>query len=152
LPSLGWGAVTWVGFFIALMLVVGATILGAILFGVLTLGQLSGTVIGLGLLTLVGLIVGFVLLTTFVAKVVFGAALGKWIFARLNSPLGEHRYWPMIVGVLITAAVIALLSFPLIPGFLGGLLNFAVVLLGLGALWLWVRERITRKPALSTAV
>lgn len=152
LPSLGWGAVTWVVFFIALLLVVAVTILGAILFGVLTLGQLSGTVIGLGLLTLLGLIVGFVLVTTFVAKVVFGAALGKWILARLNSSLAAHRYWPMIVGVLITAAVLALLSFPLLPGFLGGLLNFAVVLLGLGALWLWGRERMGRKAALPAAV
>ena len=86
------------------------------MFGVLTLGQLSGTVIRLGIFSLFGLIVGFVLVTTFVAKVVFGAALGKWILLRLNSPLAEHRYWPMVVGVLITAAVIALLSFPLIPG------------------------------------
>ena len=147
LPSLGWGVVTWAGFFFALFLVICMTILGGIFFGVLTLGQLTGTVIWLGILTVFGLIVGFVLVTTFVAKVVFGAALGKWMLARLNSPLAEHRYWPMVLGVLITAAVIALLSFPLIPGVLGGLLNFAVVLFGLGALWLWGRERMVRKPA-----
>jgi hypothetical protein len=152
LPSLGWGVVAWAAFFFALLVVICLTILGGILFGVLTLGQLTGTVVGLGLLTLLGLIIGFVLVTTFVAKVVFGAALGRWMLARANSPLAEHRYWPMIVGVLITAAVIALLSFPLIPGFLGGLLNFAVVLLGLGALWLWGRDRMARKPALTPAV
>src|SRR5688572_7307692 len=152
LPSLGWGVVTWAGFFFVLLLVVCVTILGGILFGVLTLGQLTGTVIGLGLLTVFALIVGFVLVTTFVAKVVFGAALGKWMLARANSPLAEHRYWPMVVGVLITVAVIALLSFPLIPGFLGGLLNFAVVLLGLGALWLWGRERMLNRPAQLTEV
>ena len=66
--------------------------------------------------------------------------------------LAEHRYWPMVVGVLITVAVIALLSFPLIPGFLGGLLNFAVVLFGLGALWLWGRERMVNKSAQLTEV
>ena len=146
-PSLGWGVVTWVGFFFAVLLVVGVTILGGILFGVLTLGQLTGTVIWLGLLSVFVLIVGFVLVTTFVAKVIFGAALGKWMLARANSPLAEHRYWPMVVGVLITVAVIALLSFPLIPGFLGGLLNFAVVLFGLGALWLWGRERMVKETA-----
>lgn len=152
LPSLGWGALAWAGFFFALLLIICVTILGAILFGVLTLGQLTGTVIGVGLLTLLGLILGFVLVTTFVAKVVFGAALGKWTLARLRSPLAEHRYWPMVLGVLMTAAVIALLSFPLIPGFLGWLVNVLVVLLGLGALWLWGRERMARKPALPTAV
>jgi hypothetical protein len=44
-------------------------------------------------------------------------------------------------------AVIALFRFPLIPGFLGALLNFAVILFGLGALWLWGRERIAHQPA-----
>jgi cytoskeletal protein CcmA (bactofilin family) len=149
LPSLAGGAVAWAAFFFVLLLILLVTALGGILFGVLTLGQLSGAVILLGILTLFGLIVGFVLVTSFVAKVVFGAALGKWILQRLNSPLAEHRYWPMVVGVLLTAAVIAVLSFPLIPGFLGWLVNFMVVLLGLGSLWLWGRERMTRKPAVA---
>lgn len=149
LPSLGWGAVAWAAFFFVLLLIIAVTILGGLLFGLLTLGQLTGTVIWLGLLALFGLIVGFVLVTTFVAKVVFGAALGKWIFLRANSPLAEHRYWPMIVGVLITVVVTALLTFPLIPGFLGWLLNFAIVLLGLGALWLWSRERMVKKAVVS---
>ncbi len=145
--SLGWGALAWAGFYVAVMLVIFAMIVGAIIFGIMTLGQLSGAVIGLGLLTLVTLIVGFVLVTSFVAKLAFSAALGKWIFVRANSSLAEHRYWPMVVGVLITLAVIAVFSFPLIPGFLGWLLNFAVVLFGLGALWVWGRERMVRKPA-----
>jgi hypothetical protein len=149
LPSLGWGAVAWIVFFLVVLLIIAVTAIGGILFGVLTLGQLSGTVLGLGLLALFGLVVGFVLATTFVAKVVFGVALGKWIFQRTNSSLVEHRYWPMVVGVLITLAVTALLTFPLIPSFLGWLLNFGIVLLGLGALWLWSRERMVRKPALS---
>jgi len=147
LPSLGWGAVAWAAFFFSLLVIIAVTIIGGLFFGVLTLGQLTGTVIWLGLLTLVGLIVGFVLVTTFVAKVVFGVALGKWIFLQAKSPLAEHRYWPMIVGVLITVVVIALLSFPLIPGFLGWLVNFAIVLLGLGALWMWSRERMMAKKA-----
>ena len=151
LPSLGWGAVAWAGFFFALFLVICVTIFGGIFFGILTLGQLTGTVIWLGILTVFGLIVGFVLVTSFVAKIVFGAALGKWMLARANSPLAEHRYWPMVVGVLVTVGVIALLSIPPIPGVLGGLLNFAVVLFGLGALWTWGRERMVRKTASQTA-
>lgn len=149
LPSLGWGAVAWAGFFFVLLLIITVTIIGAIVFGLLTLGQLTGTVIWLGILAFFGLIVGFVLATTFVAKVVFGAALGRWIFLRANSRLAEHRYWPMVVGVLITVAAIALLSFPLIPGFLGWLLNFAIVLLGLGALWLWARERMVKPESVA---
>ena len=145
-PSLGWGVVAYAGFFFVLLLLVFVTILGAVAFGLLTLGGLSGSIAVLGLLALFGLIVGFVLATSFVAKVVFGAALGKWILKRANPSLAEHRYWPMVIGVVITVAIIALLTFPLIPGFFGGLLNLGIVLAGLGALWLVGREALQKKP------
>jgi hypothetical protein len=144
-PSLGWGAFAWVVFFVALFVILAFMVIGGLVFGLLTLGQLSGTVIWVGLLTLLALITGFVLVTSFVAKIVFGTALGKWIFQRINPSLAEHRYWPMLLGILITLAVIALFSFPLIPGFLGWLLNFTVILFGLGALWLWGRERLQQR-------
>jgi hypothetical protein len=107
----------------------------------------AGTVISAGILFLLALVLGFVLITSFVAKIVFGQALGRWLLVRVNSPLSTNRFWPMIVGVVITVAVIALLGFPVIPGFLSGLLNFVVILFGLGALWLWGREYIARPPA-----
>ena len=144
-PSLGWGAVAYAAFFVILLFTIIVIIFGGLLFGALTLGGLAGTIVWLGILALFALILGFVLVTSFVAKIVFGQALGKWFLARANSPLAEHRFWPMVIGVLITVAVIALLSFPLIASFLGGLLNFVVILFGLGALWLWGRERTARR-------
>lgn len=149
-PSLGWGVVAYAGFFFVVLLLVFVMILGAVVFGMLTLGGLSGTIVVLGLLGLFGLIVAFVLATSFLAKIVFGITLGKWILTRLNSPVATHRYWPMVLGVAITVAVVALLTFPLIPGFLGGLLNFAIILFGLGALWLWGRHRMAKAPAATT--
>jgi cytoskeletal protein CcmA (bactofilin family) len=146
-PSLGWGVVAYAGFFFLALLVTFVMVLGGIVFGLLTLGGLSGTTVWLGVLSLFALILGFVLVTSYLAKIVFGIALGRWTLRALNSPLAEHRFWPMIIGVLITLAVIALLSFPLIPGFLGGLLNFAVILFGLGALGLWLRERLGARSA-----
>ncbi len=151
-PSLGWGAVAYAGFFFALLLTIVVMIFGGLLFGALTLGGLLGTVMWLGILALFALILGFVLVTSFVAKIVFGQTIGKWILVRANSPLAEHRIWPMVIGVVITVTVIALLSFPLIPGFLGGLLNFAVVLFGLGALWLWGRERMAGRSIAQESV
>ena len=148
-PSLGWGVVAFAGFFLLVLLIIALIIVGGVLFGVLTLGGLAGTIISVGILSVLALILGFVLVTSFLAKIVFGQALGKWLLVRANSPLAEHRFWPMILGVVITVLVIALFRFPLIPGFLGGLLNFLVVLFGLGALWLWGRERLARRPAAS---
>ena len=148
-PSLGWGVVAYAGFFFLSLLIIFVMILGGVVFGLLTLGGLSGTTIWLGMLSLFALILGFVLVTSYLAKIIFGMAAGRWILRSLNSPLAEHRFWPMIIGVVITLAVIALLSFPLIPGFLGGLLNFAVILFGLGALWLWLRDRLGGKAAVA---
>jgi cytoskeletal protein CcmA (bactofilin family) len=147
-PSLGWGAIAWAAFFFALLLIVIVMIAGGIIFGVLTLGGISGTIIWLGILSLFVLVVLFVLATAYVSKIIVGSALGKWIFSKTNPALAEHKFWPMILGVTLLAIVIALFRFPLMPlGFFGWLLNFAVVLFGLGALWLWGRERMSKQPA-----
>jgi F0F1-type ATP synthase assembly protein I len=144
--SLLWGVVTWALFFFACLLVVFVTIAGGIFFGILTLGSISGTIVWLGILALFTLIIAFVLATAFVAKIVVGDALGRWIFSKTNPALAEHRFWPMVLGVVIIVAVVGMFKFPLVPlGFFGWLLNFAVVLFGLGALWLLGRDRF-RKP------
>lgn len=147
-PSLGWGALAWAAFFFALLLIVIVMIAGGIIFGALTLGGISGTIIWLGILSMFVLTVTFVLATAYVSKIVVGAALGKWIFSKTNPTLAEHRFWPMVLGVIVIAVVVALFRFPLLPlGFFGWLLNFVVVLFGLGALWLWGRERFSKQPA-----
>jgi hypothetical protein len=150
-PSLWWGIVTCAGFLFTLLIIVFITVLGAILFGILTLGGLSAAIIGLGILAFFATILAFALAVTLLAKIVFGMTLGKWILVRLNSPLAGNKYWSMVVGVAATVIVIAVLTFPLIPGFLGGLLNLLIVLFGLGAIWLVVGEGLFRKqvPAAS---
>ena len=148
-PSLGWGAAAVAIFFLLLLLVLLAAGLGGLLFGVISLGGLAGAVIAVGALALLALSLGFVLATSFLAKLVFGQALGRWLLARARSPLAEHRFWPLAIGVVILAAVLALLRLPPIPGFVGSLLNLAVTLSGLGALWLWVDERIARRRTLA---
>ena len=96
----------------------------------------------------IALIVLFVLVTAYVSKIVVGAAVGRWIFSKVSPSLAEHRFWPMILGVILIAGLVALFRFPLVPlGFFGWLLNFTIVLLGLGALWLWGRDRFTKQPA-----
>ena len=147
-PSLGWGAIAWAAFFFALLLIVIVMIASGIIFGVLTLGGISGTIIWLGILSMFALTVTFVLATAYVSKIVVGTALGRWIFSKINPALAEHKFWPMVLGVIVVAVVIALFRFPLVPlGFFGWLLNFAVVLFGLGALWLWGRDRFSKQPA-----
>ena len=130
-PSLGWGAITWAAFFFALLLIVIVMVAGGIIFGVLTLGGLSGAIIWLGILSMFALTVAFVLATAYVTKIVVGSALGKWIFSKTNPALAEHKFWPMILGVIVIAIVVALFRFPLRAA---GLLRLADQLRGC-ALW-----------------
>jgi cytoskeletal protein CcmA (bactofilin family) len=145
-PSLGWGVVTFAGFFFSLLMIIFVTVLGAVIFGVITLGGLSAAIVFTGILLFFATILAFILAASFLAKIVFGITLGKWMLVRANSPLAEHKYWPMVIGVVITVIVVALFTFPLIPGFLGGLINIIVILFGLGAIWLWGREGLSKKP------
>jgi hypothetical protein len=138
--------VTFAGFFFSLLLILFMTVLGAVLFGVITLGGLSAAIVFTGILAFFATVLAFILAASFLAKIVFGITLGKWILVRANSPLAENKYWPMVIGVAITVFVVALFTFPLVPGFLGGLMNFIVILFGLGAMWLWGREGLSRKP------
>jgi len=138
-PTLGWGVVTYAAFFFALLVILLVMILGAILFGVLTLRGLSGTVVGVGIFTMFTLILGFVLVTSFLTKIVVGWLGGKLILGRIKPELAEHKIWSMVLGVSIIALLVAL-------PYIGWLLCWLVMFTGLGAIWLWGRERMSKQP------
>ncbi len=143
-PGLGWGVLAYAVVGFAVLLIGVVTLLIGLLAAALTLGGLSAAVAFSGLSLLLLLIVAFVLLTAYGVKIVVGEALGIWLLRRLGSPWADHRFWPMIVGVILLVVILALLRFPLIPiGLLGWLVNLGVILSGLGALWLWSRKRLT---------
>jgi len=147
-PSLGWGMIAWAAFFFAILCLILFMVLGGIVFGILTLGGVSGTIVWVGLLSLFGLTVGFVLVTSYLTKIVVGENIGRWILARINPTAAEHKYWPSILGIVILVLGIGLLNFPLLPiGAFGGLVNFVVILFGLGALWIWGREAMKPRTA-----
>ncbi len=131
--SLGWGVVSYAAFFFTLLVIFTAMIVGAVVFGVLTLGGVSGSIVWIGILAIFALIVGFVLVTAFFTKIVVAWLGGKWIMGRFSPALADHKVWPLLVGVIIIALLVAL---PLI----GWIFGLVVMFLGLGALWLWGRD------------
>lgn len=139
-PSLGWGMVAYAVFFIILLVVVMVTVLLAMLLGLLTLDGLSTAVVFLGILALFSLILGFVLITSYLVLVVAGQLLGQEVFHIFKPDLAENRIWPLVVGVI---AVSILVSLP----FVGWLFKLLIVFFGLGALWLWGRELQSRQTA-----
>lgn len=149
LPSLGWGAVTLIAFVAAMIVLVIATIVLALILGLVTLGELGGRVLTLGGLTAGLLGFGFSAAWAYVSKIIISLLLGQLIFELFKSAAAEHRWWPMLLGVPVFVAIIAIISIPpVLACCLNALVGLIVALLGLGAIWIWGRERLTgRKPA-----
>jgi len=141
LPSLGWGVVAIAAFALAMLVLFIATVLLAIVFGIVTLGGLSGRLAVLGGLVTGAVGLGFNVTWAYVTRVVIGVLLGQLIFRLFKSTAAEHRWWPMLLGVFVFAVVAA------VP-VLGWLARLAAVLLGLGAIWLWASDWVkSRRPA-----
>ncbi len=136
--------VTYAAFFVALFVILIVMILGGVLFGALTLGGMSGTIVWVGILVLFALIVGFVLVTAFLTKIVVAWLGGKLILARIKPELAEHKVWPLVLGVVIVALLAAL-------PFVGWLFKLLIMFLGLGALWIWGRDLMQARKAVVTA-
>lgn len=134
LVSLGWGSILYAAVFFGVLVIILLTIMLALI-------GLRWNIFWLGWLLLTALGTAFLFATAYLSKVVVGEAIGKWLLGRVRPALAEHRYWPMLAGVTLLVVVIGLLRFPLLPiGFFGWLVNFLVILFGLGALWMWLRN------------
>lgn len=145
LPSLGWGVVAIAAFVLVMLVLIIATVLLAIVFGAVTLGALAGWFAVLGGLVVSTAAFGFSLIWAYVTKIAISLLLGQLIFRLFKSPAAEHRWWPMLLGVLIFIIITA------IP-VLGWLATVATVLLGLGAVWLWGRDWLRSRKAVPVAV
>lgn len=149
LPSFGWGIVTVIGFFLAFLAIMAVVGILAVFFGIVTLGELLGTVVWAGIIAVAVLIFTFSISVGYISKIIVSYLGGRLILARIKPEWTEKPYWSLVLGVVIFAILVA------IP-FLGGLVNFIVVLMGLGALWLlgWelIRSRsaVVKAPAEST--
>ncbi len=137
-PSLGWGVVAYAFFYFALLVVFTAMILGAIIFGFLSLGGLSGTIVVVGLLLLSVLTVGFILTVAYLTKIIVATLGGKLLLARVKPEWANHKFYPLALGVIILSLFI---SIPVA----GWLIKWVVILFALGALWLLGREQFGKK-------
>lgn len=139
LPSLGLGLVTFFGFFLVIFILVFVIVLVSILLGLVTLGGLLRSTAAVGAFTTFGLVLAFLIATSYVSKILVSYLGGRMILTRLNPAWKDSRFWPLIVGLVIFVILAA------IP-YLGWLINFVVILFGLGALVLFINELIRRKP------
>ncbi len=132
LPSLGWGAIVYFAVPIIVIALFVAAILLAILLGTLQFGNLSSVIIFVLLAVIFAFMVAFVLVLLYLTKIVVGYYVGDFILQRMSPALAETPYWSLLLGLLLIVVLIA------VP-FLGGLLNWLIAIVGVGALWLLLR-------------
>lgn len=129
LHSFGWGVVCLIGGFIIALISVFIILIAGILLTVVSLGALSQAIFGMGFSGLGFAFAAFLLLINQGSKLVVAYMIGKWLFNRVSPAYAEHRWWPLIAGVII---YVVLAGIPI----LGWLVSLVATLTGLGAIWL----------------
>jgi hypothetical protein len=128
---------------VAGLLVLAATILLAIVFGLVTLGGLIPAIISIGVLTDAVLAVAFLISVYYLAPVVVSFLGGRMLLGRFQPDRASGRVLPLVIGI---ALYVILRAIPI----LGAIVAVVVVLLGLGALSIWgwrtVRGGATTPP------
>jgi len=137
LPSSGWGLVTVIAGYAGAAVLAGLVLALATFFGVLTLGGLGRTIMGVGFSSLGLAMAVFVLLVTYGSKLIIAFWGGKWILEKLFPQYAETKVWPLVLGVLI---YVFLRAIPI----LGWIVAVVITLIGMGAMWLAFQD--WRKP------
>lgn len=119
----GWPLLLIFGLIVVIML--------AALFGIINLGAISGIILGLGLALLAIELILYILVLAFVGYLLVGWLVGTRLVPNSNQPI-----IPLAVGTFLLVILAA------IP-YVGGLVQFAIGVAGLGAIWLWWRGRNT---------
>ena len=130
LRSFVWGIVGMVGVPVAGLLVLGVSILLAILAGRLSLDRLALGFVLLGITLLVVILVGYILAILFGAPLLVAAAGGRGLVERAHS-----AWWRPYLALLVGLAILtALTNLPVV----GGGLALLAIIAGLGPLVQWL--------------
>ncbi|UCH60350.1 MAG: polymer-forming cytoskeletal protein [Anaerolineales bacterium] len=145
LSSFGWGLLVVLLFPLALLVAIAVLISLTLVTGFITLGQLSGTVMGLGGLTIASFVIVFVFVLSLVTKAVFAYMVGKFVLGRISQATLESRWGDvraLVTGVLIYEIV-------RVMPVLGWLAALVVILIGAGAILGAIRD--TLRPSVAIA-
>jgi cytoskeletal protein CcmA (bactofilin family) len=136
LSAAGWGLMVILAGSVLLGLFSMAVVLISMLFFGLTLNALGSVVLGLGLGVLVVILAAFIVLVSYVTKIIAAALIGQLILERLAPVQAYTRLWPLLLGVFL---YVLLRSIP----FVGWLVGVVATLIGMGAMWLVYRNSQT---------
>jgi hypothetical protein len=130
LLSLGWGVLSFLIVGVLVLVVLAATTVLAIVFGLVTLGGLIPAIVSVGVLTDAVLVVAFLISIFYLAPVVVSFLGGRMLLGRLQPDRATGRVLPLVIGIVL---YVILRAIPI----LGAVVTLVVILLGLGALSIW---------------
>jgi hypothetical protein len=140
LPSAGYGLLVyilgWVGVGLAVMVIIAVTIILAIV----SLGGISGFVFWTGASAVVVFLTFFGMMISLGSKVLVSYLVGDWILKQLTKNPEINPFLSLLLGVVLYTIVRA------IP-ILGWLAAGVVIVLGLGATWLYILHLRDRQVA-----
>ena len=132
LASLGWGLVATIGIIGSAILLLIATIVVAVLLGIVSLDNLLPAWLSIGGYLVSGLIVGFVIFATWVAKIV----VSVWAGSRVVNGV-KRKASRSILALSLGLLIFVLLSS--IPS-VGSIISLAVTLIGVGSAAIWLAD------------
>ena len=139
LATFGWGVLGLVAFLALGLAILLATVVLAVVFGLVTLGGLVALIVGLGVLAKIILILALWISTNYLAQIIVGFLTGVLVVEAVRPGRGSGLVLRLVVGLIL---YVVLRAIPV----LGPIVGLAVVLLGLGTLFRWVWTTLRRRP------
>ncbi len=127
LPSLGLGLVGLLAAPLTWLVALGVVIVIAVLFGLLSLGSLTALTVLAGLPALGLVFVALVFVLSYLCQAIVAYLGGRWIVSRIRPEWNNKLYAPLLIGLFLLGLLFA------VP-VAGGVLEFLVILAGLGAI------------------
>jgi len=140
LPSLGIGLIGLIAAPLGWLVALGVVIVVAVVFSLLSLGALTWLSLLAGLPALGLALFAILFIVNYLCQAIVAYLGGRWIVGRIRPEWNSKLYAPLLIGLFILGLLIA------VP-VAGGLLQFLVVLAGLGAIALVIFERRPRPQA-----
>ena len=137
LPSAGWGCVSVIAVYVLVPIAAVVLFLVALLGGLVTLGQLFSDILGIGGSSLMLFVSAFAFVVSIVTKAIVAFLAGRWILERLMSDFSGSS-WANFGALALGLVIYEILR--VIP-FFGWIISVLVTIVGLGAIFLVLRNR-----------
>jgi hypothetical protein len=131
--ALGWGLAVFATGIVTLIIASAVVVAISMLFWALSLGALGTVTFTVGIFSVLLAAAFYVLLVLFCSKLVAGYFIGRVILTAITPRAAEIKILAMLLGVLVYLLLAA------IP-YLGWLVSAGATFVGLGAIWLSVRD------------